>query len=136
MALVETVAADGTSFLTAHDYLFGPVAAVLTLGAVLLTCRWVFSTSHRERAHAGHAPADFGLLVPVATPVDRADAERSRSLLAGHGLRATVSESLPPREPVRVTADGFVLPRPEVVPVLRVLVFPADAERARTLLEA
>ncbi len=124
-----------TPFLSSYHFALGPGAAVIALGVVLLACRWVFSTSHRERrAASARAQGDFGLLVPVASPADLAAAELARRLLAGHGVRATVAETRPPPGPVRVTADGHVLPRQEELPVVRLLVFPADLERARTLL--
>jgi hypothetical protein len=60
----------------------------------------------------------YGLLVAIASVPTTADAEMLRDVLAAHGIRATV-------------ADG----EPDVAgrPTAAVLVFPADAARARDL---
>lgn len=125
--------AAATSFLATWHYYVGPAGGLLAVLGAVAACRWVFSTSHRERRAAAEHP-DFGLLVPVAEPADRGEAERQRRVLAGAGLRATVAAVTLPREPVRVSADGHVVAAPPPVPVLRLLVFPADRARARMLL--
>lgn len=98
------------------------LAMVCALG---LLSGWVF---HRDRGSQRRLRqrGDFGLLVPVATVADRATADHLRRLLASHGIRGTVA---PTGGPVQVTADGHARD-----PGLHVLVFPADADRARTLL--
>ena len=95
---------------------------LVALGAtvvVLLLCRWVFSTSHRDQRVAARrartlAQGDYGLLVPVATVRTQEDAELLRRVLRDAGIRGTVA----PGE-----SDGERV----------VLVFRADAERARSL---
>jgi len=112
------------------------VAAVIALGAV---SRWVFSTSARERRMAEErARRDFGLLVPALTTADPRAAARSRSALEAHGVRATLASAPPPGagEPVRVTADGFVVRPQQSAAGVHVLVFPHDLERARAILAA
>jgi hypothetical protein len=100
---------------TSYSFLVNPLMAAGALAVILLLCRWVFSTSHRE-ARPGPAPlrrgGDYGLLVPVVTARTRADAEALRELLREAGIRATVAAD----------ADGADL-----------LVFRADALRAREL---
>ena len=79
-----------------YHYMIGPLAALLVLGVVVLLCRWVFSTAPREqraaraRARAA-ARGDYGLLVPVATARDGADAEELRGVLRAAGIRCTLS---------------------------------------------
>ncbi len=98
---------------------------VVALGAmvvVVLLCRWVFSTSHRDRRTAvrlatARAKGDFGLLVPVATVRADEDAQVLREVLRTAGIRGTVAEGDVPGERV-------------------VLVFRADADRARSLVSS
>lgn len=125
-----------TPFLSSYHYALGPLAAVTAVLAALGASRWVFSTSHRQRrAAAERACRDFGLLVDVATPADTAAAEAQREFLAAAGVRATVAVAPAVRGPVHVTADGYVTPPPELPPTVHLLVFPADVERARDLLQ-
>lgn len=103
--------------VSSYHFLFGPLVIVLALGAILLICRWVFSTSHRDRRatpEGGDSPAvgDYGLLVTVATVRTREDAEMLRSVLRGAGIRCSVSNG----------PEG-----------LDVLVFSSDLSRARGL---
>lgn len=125
-----------TPFLSSFHYALGPTVALVAVLGSLGASRWVFSTTHRER-RASADRSDFGLLVPIAESTDAAEAERFRAALTAAGVRATVARVLAPRGPVRVSADGYVLPaEPDRAsgPTLRVLVFPADRERAQTLL--
>ena len=101
-----------------YHYMIGPLSALLALGVILLICRWVFSTGHRDdrtarRLAAARARGDFGLLVPVASAPTAAEAQVLRDRLRDAGVRCTTAEG----------ADG----RPSV------LVFRVDAERARSL---
>ena len=103
-----------------YHYMIGPLSAFLALGVILLICRWVFSTTHRDdrtarRLAAARARGDYGLLVPVASAPTVVEAQVLRDRLRDAGVRCTVAEA----------ADG----RPSV------LVFRADAERARTLVQ-
>ena len=104
-----------------YHYLYGPLVAVAALGVILLLCRWVFSTSHRDERTARRTAAaavsasrrgDFGLLVPVASVRTAADAEMLRGVLQAAGIRCTVA------------ADGAGAD---------LLVFSGDAGRAKDL---
>ena len=92
-------------------FLLGPLVAGCALGVIILMCRWVFSTEHRQRPSAP-ADRDLGLLVPVAGVRTREDAQMLVDLLRGAGVRASVSE------------DELEV---------QVLVFAKDAEAARRL---
>ncbi len=110
--------------VSSYHYLQGPLIAVAALGLIILMCRWVFSTSHRDQRAARRTAAvagsasrrgDFGLLVPVATVRTSADAEMLRTVLTDAGIRCTVAAD-------RQGAE--------------VLVFRADAVRARDLVSS
>jgi hypothetical protein len=99
------------------NYVLAPLIAAAALGILVLICRWVFSTDHREdrtarRLDSVLATRDYGLLVPLTTARTREDAEMFRDLLRGAGINAGVS------------AD------------LEVLVFSKDLARARQLVSA
>lgn len=102
--------------VSSYHFLINPLIIAVALGAILLICRWVFSTSHRDhRAAPGQsspAAGDYGLLVPVATVRTREDAEMLRSVLREASIRCSVSDG----------PDG-----------LDVLVFSTDVSRARGL---
>lgn len=101
--------------VSSYHFLIGPLVAVAALAVLLLICRWVFSTSHRDQratvTKQAPRPGDFGLLVPIATAPTPADAAMLRQVLAEAGIRATVSGA-------------------------EVLVFRADAARARGLVSS
>lgn len=106
-----------------YHYMIGPMSALLALGVIVLLCRWVFSTKTRDqrtarRRAAAQASArsrgDYGLLVPVASAASAQEAEQLRAVLREAGLRCTVADGKQPGSSA-------------------VLVFRADAERARTL---
>ncbi len=106
--------------VSSYHYLVGPLIACLALGVIILICRWVFSTDHRDdrttRRLAKLAnQGDYGLLVPVATVRTRDDAEMLRTVLASESIRATLG------------------PPPPGQPGTQVLVFRDDAARARDL---
>lgn len=108
-------------FDNSYSFLFGPVVAMAALGLIVLLCRWVFSTSHRDqrvaqRRTAAVSAADFGLLVPVATVRAPEDAELLRDVLKQAGIRGTVAAS----------PDG----------ALSLLVFRDDALRAKDLVRS
>jgi hypothetical protein len=91
-------------------YLVGPVIAFLVLALLALFLRWAFGTgSGREQP----PPTDDGLLTRIATLSRREAALALRAVLSDAGIRSTV------RFPTAHRAD--------------VLVFPEDADRARTL---
>jgi hypothetical protein len=100
-----------------YSFLFGPIVAMAVVGVLALILRWVVPT-RPPGATAARLEArmrrDYGLLVPVATPQDETEAEFVRSTLARFGIRTTLAR----------THSG-----------LRVLVFPEDAARARSVLQ-
>jgi len=101
------------------DSLLVAMGAIVVL---MLICRWVFSTSGRDERTARRlerlrSQGDYGLLVPVATVRTQDDAELLRGVLRDGGIRGTVAPGEQPGERV-------------------VLVFRADAERARTLVSS
>lgn len=102
-----------------YDTVAGPLTALVALLIIVLICRWVFSTTHRDdrqarRVERARARGDYGLLVPVATVRTVDDAELLRGVLREGGIRGTVAEGETPGERV-------------------VLVFRSDALRAREL---
>jgi hypothetical protein len=92
-------------------YLVGPVIAFAVLGVLALFLRWAFGTGYGRGPAA--PPADDGLLTLVATLSRRESALALRAVLSDAGIRSTVRSPAPHR------AD--------------VLVFPEDADRARSL---
>jgi hypothetical protein len=89
----------------------GPAIAFVVLAVLALFMRWAFGTGYgRGRTRP---PADDGLLTLVATLSRRESALALRAVLSDAGIRSTVRCPAPNR------AD--------------VLVFPEDADRARTL---
>lgn len=102
-----------------YHYMIGPLSALLALGVVVLICRWTFSTKHRDdrtarRLAAARARGDYGLLVPVASSAEAAEAVALRDRLRDAGVRCTLAEGSQPGS-------------------WAVLVFRADAGRAREL---
>ena len=103
--------------VSSYHFLLGPIVAVAALGLLVLICRWVFSTDHREDRTARRlekvlGAGDYGLLVTVATVRTRDDAEMLREVLQEAGVRAGISNDL------------------------EVLVFSKDLERARSLVSS
>lgn len=98
----------GTSF----SYAIGPIMAFAGLGVLILLLRWTFrrGTSVVAAPPRPGDTSDYGLLTPVATPPNYVEGEILRRQLEDAGIRATLAQTL----------DGP-----------RVLVWPADAERAR-----
>ncbi len=100
-------------------YLVGPVIAFAVLALLALFMRWAFGTGYgreKTRARARRAPvppSDDGLLTTIATLSRKESAMALRAVLSDAGIRSTV------RCPVPNRAD--------------VLVFPEDADRARSL---
>jgi hypothetical protein len=93
-------------------YTVGPVIAVVVILIIIGFMRWAFSQKTRHDPF-GPRPDSTGLLQAVATLPHREQALAFRAVLSDAGIRSTV------REP---TQDGA-----------EVLVFPADADRARRL---
>ena len=108
--------------VSSYHYLIGPLVAAAALGVILLICRWVFSTDHRDerttrRLATLQASGDYGLLVPIATTRTQDDTLMLSSLLREAGIRCTTI----------ATADGLGT---------EVLVFRTDAVRARDLVSS
>ena len=97
------------------SFAFGPLVAVALVGVFVLILRWAF----RRGSSVVAAPArpgtdtDYGLLITVAAPGTCIEGEVLRRRLEAAGLRANLATTL----------DGP-----------RVMVWPADEARARTLL--
>ena len=111
--------------VSSYHYLVGPLVAAGALGVIILICRWVFSTDHRDdrtarRLEKARSQGDFGLLVPVASARTADDAEMLRAVLRDAGIRCTVAG---PDE------DDPAAPA-------QLLVFRADALRARDLVSS
>lgn len=99
--------------VNSYHFLLGPLVAAAALGIIVLICRWVFSTDHRQDGVGEPSPArDYGLLVALTTVRTREDADMLQGLLAEAGIRASVSGEL------------------------EVLVFGKDLSRARQLVSA
>ena len=106
--------------VSSYHYLVGPLVAAGALAVIILICRWVFSTDHRDdrtarRLEKAAARGDYGLLVPVARVRTADDAEMLRDVLRGAGIRCTVAGDEAGTE---------------------LLVFRADALRARDLVSS
>lgn len=98
------------------------LVAVGAMAVLILLCRWVFSTRERDertarRLERARSRGDYGLLVPVATVRTDDDARLLRGVLQDAGIRGTLAAGSLPGE-------------------LVVLVFRADADRARSLVSS
>jgi hypothetical protein len=98
-----------------YSYAYGPIVALGVIAVLTLLLRWAFSRGQSVVAAPVRPgpPDDYGLLAPVATPPTYAEGEILRLRLEDAGVRATLA----------ATNDGP-----------RVMVWPADADRARDLL--
>ena len=92
-------------------YPMAPVVAVVVMVLLVLFMRWAFGTGYGRGKPPPTSPD--GLLVCIATLSRRESALALRAVLSDAGIRSTIRTPLPGR------AD--------------VLVFPEDADRARTL---
>ena len=102
-----------------YENIGGLLVAAVAMVVLVLLCRWVFSTTTREQRTAARlakirSRGDYGLLVPVATVRTDEDGALLRDVLRQAGIRGTVADG---------EAEGERV----------VLVFRADADRARTL---
>lgn len=99
----------------AFSYVFGPITAFGGLALLVVVLRWSTSSggSLVQRPVRPGDASEYGLLVPIAEPRTQAEGEAIQRRLEERGLRATLAR----------TNEGH-----------RVLVFPADAEQARSLL--
>ena len=109
---------------SSYSFLMGPLVAAGALAVIMLICRWVFSTTHRDdrtarRLAKARSRGDYGLLVPITRTRTVDDAEMLRGVLRDAGIRCTVAAAGDAPE------DGT-----------DVLVFRADALRARDLVSS
>ncbi|MDA2987654.1 MAG: hypothetical protein O2815_01110 [Actinomycetota bacterium] len=98
------------------SYLFGPVVAFIAMGVMVLLLRWAFSSKKTSVVAAAAKPGtadQYGMLVPIATPTNYVEGEILRRRLEDAGIRANLASTL----------DGP-----------RVMVWPADESRARSVL--
>lgn len=108
----EDDALVGNSF----SYIFGPVVAFVAIGVLILLLRWAFSSKKTSVVAAAAKPGfvdEYGMLVPIATPATYIEGEMLRCRLEDAGIRANLASTL----------DGP-----------RVMVWPADESRARSIL--
>jgi len=99
----------------AYSYAFGPVFAAALIIFFVFFLRWAFrrgSSVVAAPARAGRTD-EYGVLVPIASPATYVEGEIMRRQLEDAGIRCNLAQTL----------EGP-----------RVLVWPADAERARTAL--
>lgn len=98
-----------------YAFLVGPALALLVVGVLALLLRWAFSTggSLVQRRPVRGGAGSYGLLVAVSEPGTFIEAEMMVRRLTDAGLRATLAP----------TTEGP-----------RVMVFPEDLPRARTVL--
>ena len=92
-------------------FLVGPTIAFVALALLALFMRWAFGTGYGRSTPTPEA--DDGLLTRVATLSRHESALALRAVLSDAGIRSTIRVSAPHR--------------------VEVLVFPEDAERARSL---
>lgn len=100
--------------ITAYEYVFGPIIAVVAIGLFILVLKWA---NKRGTSLVAGRPergeeSDYGLLVPLTSPATYIEGEIQRRTLEGAGIRANLVYTL----------DGP-----------RVMVWPADEKRARAL---
>ena len=98
-----------------YSYSYGPLVGLVGLAVIILLMRWTFSRGRSlvERHSPAGDPSDYGLLQMVASPPTFIEAELIRRRLLEHNIRATLAP----------TTEGP-----------RIMVFPADAAIARTVL--
>ncbi len=105
-----------TKNVTGVETVLFPGIALLVVGCLALLLRWTFGRGGSvvtRQARPG-PPGDYGLLIPIAIPRSAEEAVALEARLARIGIRVNVAE----------TADGT-----------RLMVFPADFDRAREELE-
>lgn len=100
---------------SSYSYFFGPLVAALTIGLFVLLLRWTFArgTSVVAARPKRGTEDEYGLLVVVSRPGNDIDGEVQRRTLADAGIKATLVP----------TVDGP-----------RLMVWPADEQRARALI--
>lgn len=98
------------------SYLFGPLVAFGAIGLFVVILKW---SSQRGKSVVAAPPRrgseqEYGLLVVVSRPGNYADGEIQRRTLESAGIKATLA---------------YTLEGP------RLMVFPADEQRARSLIK-
>jgi hypothetical protein len=113
--LVPTQRLSQTERVGDMTYVLGPLIVLMAIGGLALVLRWAYRPggSLIARPSRSGAVTDYGLLVPVSSPGSYIEGELLRRRLEDAGLRATLA----------MTQEGP-----------RVMVFPADQERARRVL--
>ncbi len=101
---------------SSYSYFFGPLVAAGAIGVFVLILRW----SSKKGSLVALPPepgreSDYGLLTAVSRPKTYVEGELQRRSLAEAGIRATLTR----------TTDGP-----------RLMVWPDDVERARSLLRS
>ena len=83
-----------------YGFVAGPLVALAVIGVLSVILRWAFSRGGSVVARPARkgAPGDYGMLVPVASPADTAQADRVVAYLADRGIRAI---SVPTTEGLR-----------------------------------
>jgi len=97
------------------SFAFGPLVAVVLVGVFVVILRWAFSRGGSVVAAAPRVGAseEYGLLVPVASPMSYVEGEVLRRRLEESGVRANLATTL----------EGP-----------RLMVWPQDEDRARAVL--
>ncbi|MFI0433909.1 MAG: hypothetical protein ACH36H_12310 [Candidatus Nanopelagicales bacterium] len=101
--------------ITAYEYVFGPIVAVVAIGLFVLVLKWA---NQRGKSLVAGRPtrgeeSDYGMLVPLTSPETYIEGEVQRRTLEGAGIRANLV---------------YTLNGP------RVMVWPADEQRAWDLI--
>ena len=94
------------------SYAFGPIVALVGIGAMVLVLRWAYSRGSSVVAAPGKL-AEGSVLVCVASATNYAEGEMIRRALEDRGIKANLAQ----------TTDG-----PQI------MVWPKDASRARDAL--
>ncbi len=98
------------------SYAYGPFIAAAGMAVLILLLRWAFSRGNSliaSPAVPGN-PDEYGLLTPVASPATYIEGEVMRKTLESAGVRSNLAQ----------TNHGP-----------RVMVWPADEQRAREILK-
>lgn len=98
------------------SYAFGPIIAFVAIGLLVIILRWAFSSKRTSVVAAASKPGtadEYGMLTAIASPANYIDGEILRRRLEDAGIRANLASTL----------DGP-----------RVMVWPADEQRARDVL--
>jgi hypothetical protein len=98
-----------------RSYLLTPLVGFAVVAVFAAMLRWTFSRGHSlvARVPRQSTPDDYGLLVAIAEPADRAAGRRLCQMLVADGIRCTLVD----------TTEG-----------LRLMVWPPDEEAARRVL--